>query len=202
MRLFNRQNEELVLKKNEQLEDALVNRSTEASMHEIMSRKEQENQKKTILAFVLMFIYVILTAFSDSVSKLVYIDHPTLSVFEFLFWRTTIQFIFLVGLMNRSSKTYLVDKIERDLMTPLVIRVVSGVTSFLCLYYAIKYLPIFLVSLILNTSPIFTSFMAYIFLKERVSRAEIFALFFAFFGVYVLISSSKEGTPQQDLDSN
>jgi drug/metabolite transporter (DMT)-like permease len=138
-----------------------------------------------------MFLYVILTALSDSVSKLVYLDHPTLSVFEFLFWRTGIQLIFLIGLMNKDSKTYLVDKIERDLLTPLIIRVVSGVASFLCLYYAIKYLPIFLVSLILNTSPIFTSFLAFLFLKEKVSKMEVFALFFAFFGVYVLISSSK-----------
>ncbi len=143
------------------------------------------------MAFVLMFVYVILTALSDSISKLVYLSHPTISVFEFLFWRTGIQLIFLIGLMNRSSKSYLVDKVQKDMITPLIIRVMTGVLSFLCLYYAIKYLPIFLVSLILNTSPIFTSLLAFIFLRERVSKAEIFSLLMAFFGVYLLISSSK-----------
>lgn len=95
----------------------------------------------------------------------------------------------------------MVDKIERDLLTPLVIRVISGVTSFLCLYYAIKYLPIFLVSLILNTSPIFTSFLAFLVLKEKVSRTEVFALFFAFFGVYILISNSKQGSTEDSLSA-
>ena len=150
------------------------------------------------MAFVLMFVYVILTALSDSVSKLVYLSHPTMSVFEFLFWRTGIQLVFLIGLMNRSSKSYLVDRVERDMITPLIIRVITGVMSFLCLYYAIKYLPIFLVSLILNTSPIFTSLLAFIFLRERVSKAEMFSLFMAFFGVYLLISSSKQESLSDD----
>lgn len=97
-------------------------------------------------------------------------------------------------LINRDAKGFLYDKVASDMVVPLVIRVCSGVISFLCVYYAIKNLPIFLVSLIMNTSPLFTGFLAYLFLKEKISKVEIFGLMLAFFGVYVLLSSSDSKT--------
>jgi len=76
------------------------------------------------------------------------------------------------------------------MILPLSIRVFTGVISFYFIYTAIKYLPIFIVSLVINLSPIFTSIMGFMFLKERITRTEVFALVLAFSGVYILVSSS------------
>ncbi len=73
-------------------------------------------------------------------------------------------------LVNKRAKEIMITSVSKDMILPLVIRVCTGVLSFFLTYYAIKYVPIFIVSLVINTTPIFTSVLAFIFLKERVLR--------------------------------
>jgi drug/metabolite transporter (DMT)-like permease len=94
------------------------------------------------------------------------------------------------GLINKNAHLILIKNVTRDMLLPLSIRVATGVISFYFIYTAIKYLPIFIVSLVINLAPIFTSIMGFIFLKERITRIEVFALLLAFSGVYILVSSS------------
>lgn len=59
-----------------------------------------------------------------------------------------------------------------------------------CLVYAVKSVPIVMVSVITNTQPIFTAIFAYIFLKEKITRVETVALFTSFLGVYILVTNN------------
>ena len=120
-----------------------------------------------------------------------------MTVYEFLFWRGFVQLAFMGSVINTNANAILVKSITKDMILPLSIRVFAGVTSFFLINKAIQSLPIFVVSLVINLAPIFTSILAFIFLKERISRGEVFALCLAFAGVYMLISASSKMQPQQ-----
>jgi len=107
----------------------------------------------------------------------------------------------MFSLINKNAYEILIGNLKRDLILPLCIRVFAGVVSFFFINTAIQNLPIFIVSLVINLAPIFTSILAFIFLKERISKTEVFALIFAFVGVYILISSSPQKEENQ-MDSN
>lgn len=59
-----------------------------------------------------------------------------------------------------------------------------------CLVYAVKSVPIVMVSVITNTQPIFTAIFAFIFLKEKITRIETIALLTSFLGVYILVTNN------------
>lgn len=139
-----------------------------------------------------MFMYVILTCLADSVSKLMYLKYSSMSVYEFLFWRGFVQLSTMLSLVNINAYDILIGNLKKDMILPLCIRVFAGVVSFFFINAAIQSLPIFIVSLVINLAPIFTSILGFVFLSERISKSEVFALVLAFVGVYILISSPQE----------
>jgi drug/metabolite transporter (DMT)-like permease len=50
--------------------------------------------------------------------------------------------------------------------------------------------------------PLFTSLLGFIFLKERITKAEILCLFLAFFGVYILLFNGKTAQEEKGSKSN
>jgi len=95
--------------------------------------------------------FVFFFSMSDVVSKILYIRNPGLSVVEFLFFRGIVQTLILGSLVAPNFKHIMYDCIPRKMVGSLMIRIASGLISFYCIYQAIKYLPILIVSLIINT---------------------------------------------------
>lgn len=138
---------------------------------------------------MLMMMFVVSNSLADSVSKLLYVNHAELGVFEMLFMRGVFVMILMVYLVGRRWKEILYDTVPREMIFPLFIRVNSGLLAFFCTNQAIKYLPIVLVSLFSNTLPLFCSLLGFLILGERISKMEVFCLVLAFFGIYVLLYS-------------
>lgn len=132
-------------------------------------------------------------------SKVLFLNHASLNVDEMLFLRAAIFLLVLVAIMNKDCKHYLT--VEDSMRFPLAVRCASGTLAFFCFTTAIKDLPIILVALFQNTVPLFTSLFGFIILKEKMAKSEIFCLFLAFFGVFVLISSKHSSNPD-DSPSN
>lgn len=137
-----------------------------------------------------MMAFVTVNSMADSASKILYIHHKDLGVFEMLFMRGAYFMIIIVALVRGNYRWILYDSIPRSMIIPLMIRVICGSLGFLCVNQAIKYLPIVLVSLFINTLPLFTSLLGFIILRERITKMEIFCLILAFYGIYSLIFSS------------
>ena len=156
-----------------------------------------------MLGYFLMFLFVISNSLADSVSKILYINHSDLGIFEMLFMRGLIVIIFMIFLIRNNFRHILWDSIPKNMILPLCIRVNSGLLAFFCMNYAIKYLPIILVSLFANTLPLFCSLLGFLILGERITKAEVGCLILAFYGIFVLIyhgrrsSESDKTTDQQ-----
>ena len=92
-------------------------------------------------------MFVLCGSLSDSASKLLFIDHSNLGVIEMLFVRGLIVIIMMVFLIGKDWKYILYESIPRSMITPLLIRCMSGLLAFFCTSSAIKHLPIVLVAL-------------------------------------------------------
>jgi len=72
----------------------------------------------------------------------------------------------------------------------LILRCTQGLLSFLCIYYSLKHLPLVVVSLVTNLSPITIAILSYLVLKERLARIDVVILVVSFAGVIILILGS------------
>lgn len=63
-------------------------------------------------------------------------------------------------------------------------------------------MPILIVTLIMNTAPLFTAVLGFAFLGEKISRVEVACLIMAFGGVYTLLSSGKEDEGHSETKSS
>ena len=68
----------------------------------------------------------------------------------------------------------------------LFVRGFSGTVALLLYFYSIQTLPLASAVTLQYLSPIFSIFFAYVWLKENLSKADVFLFFVAFLGVYMI----------------
>ncbi|UJF16973.1 DMT family transporter [Vibrio sp. SS-MA-C1-2] len=66
-------------------------------------------------------------------------------------------------------------------------RGVIGTTGLICVYYALTVLPLAEATIIQNTTPIITSILAFLFLKERIHLSTILSIALGAFGVVIIV---------------
>lgn len=84
----------------------------------------------------------------------------------------------------------MITSVPRDSYWNLVLRCAQGLIAFSCVYYAVKYLPLVFVALVMNLSPIFIAILSYIILHEKLNKLDIIILAISFAGVILLITGS------------
>lgn len=80
-----------------------------------------------------MMMFVISNSLADSVSKLLYINHKDLGVFEMLFMRGVIVLALMAVLIRGNYKYIMWESIPRDMYLPLFVRVNRGLLAFFCI---------------------------------------------------------------------
>eukprot|EP00347_Sterkiella_histriomuscorum_P002354 403368478 len=91
--------------------------------------------------------------------------------------------------------------IPKSSYSNLFVRVIQGLFSFSFIYYALRYLPLVFVSMIMNLSPITTAIMSYFMLGERLSKLDIWILIISFVGVIFLILGSQDASSEINKSS-
>lgn len=85
-----------------------------------------------MIGYLLMMTFVFVNSIADSVSKILYLNHTNLGVFEMLFMRGVYFLVVLLFLMHGKLKYYLYDLVPRDMIFPLLVRVSCGCMAFMC----------------------------------------------------------------------
>jgi len=70
----------------------------------------------------------------------------------------------------------------------LILRGLLGTIALLCIFYAIRTMPLSISTVIQYTYPIFISIFASILIKERLTRNVIIALFLGWLGIFLIIN--------------
>ena len=73
----------------------------------------------------------------------------------------------------------------------LILRGVLGTSALVCIFYAIRNMPLSISTVIQYTYPIFISIFAGIFINEKITRNIIFALIIGWIGIFVILNPSQ-----------
>ena len=74
--------------------------------------------------------------------------------------------------MGRDTKKHLIEKVTLENFTPLSFRIFQGIFSQFIRYYSMTFFSLSMISVIQKLVPVFTVVLAYIFLKERITKVD------------------------------
>ena len=138
-----------------------------------------QNNPRGIL-FILLGM--VLFSIQDALIKFIYQDA---ALYELYFGRTFIALILLVSYL-KFSKQEIIFKTHYPFLT--ILRVICFFFGFSFFYISLTYMSLAMANALFFSSPFFVSILATIFLKEKVGIRRWSAIFFGFFGVYLVLN--------------
>ena len=75
----------------------------------------------------------------------------------------------------------------------LTIRTITGLGSFGCLFTALQFIDLIQITLLLQTMPLFITFLAPFLIREEVGIVKYAMVFTGFIGVILILNPQKEG---------
>ena len=103
-------------------------------------------------------------------------------VIDLVFIRVFINFLISIVLVKYNNK-HIINDMPKRYRKMITFRSMFGLIAFSIFVYGIKIVPLFLATIVLNTSPFVSSIMAYFFLGDKISKIEIFLMTGCFSGV-------------------
>ena len=107
-------------------------------------------------------------------------------VFELVFFRSLISLIITLVIINTKNINPWGN--NRAL---LFLRGVLGTLALVCIFYAIRNMPLSISTVIQYTYPIFISIFAGIFIKEKIKRSLVIALFMGWLGILIILNPNQ-----------
>ena len=136
----------------------------------------RNNYQKAVVCMVLAYISIALMG--------VFVKYASdeLPSSEILFSRFFIGFVFLLPFLIKDGDF----KVDMSQWKFLVLRNLAGIASMLLTFYAIKYLPISIATLLMNTSSLFVPLLLFFF-KVRTHLKVLACSFMGFIGVSIIM---------------
>jgi drug/metabolite transporter (DMT)-like permease len=113
------------------------------------------------------------------------------NVLDLCLMRTAINLFFSIIILNIAKKNIFKD-VPKEHRKTLFYRCCFGLLGFTTMVYSVELIPIFIMQIIYNTSPFWTSILAHLYLGEKVTNLEKACIFGSFLGV-IFIGLSKAG---------
>jgi drug/metabolite transporter (DMT)-like permease len=135
-----------------------------------------------VKAIVFINTYNFTLILYQSLAKM--ITNSGCDVIDLCFIRTTINFVIALFVVI-GTKQDVID-IPKEHRSLLALRCIVGLIGFTCNVYTVSLIPLFLTSIIFNTSPFWTSIMQYCTAGVSISYSEMIGMLGCFGGVIVL----------------
>ena len=121
-----------------------------------------------------------------------YTVNPNVTVYDMVFVRAFSQL--LISLFIAKKDKVNLTAISEEQWRLVIIRSISGTMTFFVFNIAIKMISLSKVAFLNNTSPIFATIIAFLFLGEAISRYELMSLSLCILGVAILVQPYGEST--------
>ena len=83
----------------------------------------------------------------------------------------------------------------------LILRGILGTLALVCIFYAIRNMPLSISTVIQYTYPIFISIFAGIFINEKITRNLVFALIIGWIGILVILNPNQLSNINVEIDN-
>ncbi|MFP4457296.1 MAG: DMT family transporter [Clostridia bacterium] len=137
----------------------------------------QDNKPKAIM-------FMLLSALAFTIMQAIIKSTTGIPVLQKVFFRNLIGLVFTLFLIYKNNLSLFGKKENRKL---LFLRGTLGVLGIITYFYSIEHLPMADASIISKTNPFFVTLFAWLFLKEKLSKAQIPVLLTAFVGAMLVI---------------
>ena len=104
-------------------------------------------------------------------------------IYELVLFRSFISLIITLFIINKKN----INPWGKNIPL-LILRGVLGTVALVCIFYAIRNMPLSISTVIQYTYPIFISIIAGIFINEKISRNIIIALIIGWIGILVILN--------------
>ena len=117
-------------------------------------------------------------------------------IYELVFFRSLLSF----------SITFFIIKIKNinpwgNNRSLLILRGLLGTSALICIFYAIRNMPLSLSTVIQYTYPIFISIFAGVFINEKITRNLVFALIIGWLGILVILDPTQLANLNIEIDN-
>ena len=141
-----------------------------------------------------MSFCVLSLTISGILVKYHYMYNPQVTIYDMVFTRAFAQLVTAFFIARRNSVD--LTNITEDQWRLVIIRSISGTMTFFVFNIAIKLISLSKVAFLNNTSPIFATIIAFLFLGEPIAKAELISLSICIIGVGILIQPYGESTQE------
>ena len=107
-------------------------------------------------------------------------------IYELVFFRSLLSLMITLFIINLNNINPLGN--NRPL---LILRGVLGTSALVCIFYAIRNMPLSISTVIQYTYPIFISIFAGLFINEKITRNLVFALIIGWIGILVILNPNQ-----------
>ena len=107
-------------------------------------------------------------------------------IYELVFFRSLLSLIITLFVIKRKNLNPWGNNKRL-----LILRGILGTSALVCIFYAIRNMPLSISTVIQYTDPIFISIFAGIFIKEKITRNLFFALTIGWLGIFVILNPSQ-----------
>ena len=143
------------------------------------------------MGFVYQFMFVFLICCQQLLGKILFQRYPQMTPTQLLFLRSATSVLLLGTMFGNKLKEYLYDNIDKKLKWQLALRVTLGVLLLVSIYTSVKSLPLVLVGVVTNLSPLLTAVLSFFILKKALTSVDAVALVASFTGVVLLITGGE-----------
>ncbi|TNV72383.1 hypothetical protein FGO68_gene11543 [Halteria grandinella] len=144
---------------------------------------------------LIMKMSVLLLTVSGILVKYHYEYNPNVTIYDMVFVRAFSQLL-MSYVIARREKVNLTD-IPDHQWRLVIIRAITGTMTFFIFNTAVKLISLSKVAFLNNTSPIFATIIAFMFLGEAITRSEVASLSICILGVAILVQPYGESTQEQ-----
>ena len=137
--------------------------------------KKFNNSKKLNLVLASLF-FSLMTVCVKKIDR-------SIPVFELVFFRSLLSLLITSFIINKRN----INPWGKN-KPLLILRGFLGTVALLCIFYSIRNMPLSLSTVIQYTYPIFISFFAVIFIKEKITKNIIFGLIIGWLGILIILN--------------
>jgi drug/metabolite transporter (DMT)-like permease len=144
---------------------------------------------------LIMKMSVLLLTVSGILVKYHYEYNPHVTIYDMVFVRAFSQLLmsYIIARRERVNLTDIPDHQWRL----VIIRAITGTMTFFIFNTAVKLISLSKVAFLNNTSPIFATIIAFMFLGEAITRSEVASLSICIIGVAILVQPYGESSQEQ-----
>eukprot|EP00347_Sterkiella_histriomuscorum_P022785 403337172 len=154
----------------------------------VKKKPEVVSRNHMLLGAIIQMISIIALALQQVFAKLQFNKYTEMTEVHYIFLRCSIQIFIQLIWLNTEFKYYVWGSLTKDNGKQLMIRVVIGFFALTTQVIAVRNLPLVLVSIMMNTMPLFTAVFGFFILGETLRILEKICLVLSFVGVTIMIT--------------